>query len=42
MCASSVGHLECVNVLLDKGAEVNMQNMVTAVLVRPFCLIYLP
>ena len=34
--ASSEGHLECVKVLLDKGAEVNMQKKVSAVLVGPF------
>ena len=42
MCASSVGHLECVKDLMDKGAEINLQNKVSAVLVGPFCLMYLP
>ena len=28
MMASQAGHIECVKVLLDKGAEVNMQNKV--------------
>ena len=42
MCASGDGHLDCVKDLLDKGAEVNMQMKVSALLVGPFCLIYLP
>ena len=36
MLASGEGHLECVKDLLDKGAEVNMQDKVKAVLVGPF------
>ena len=36
MYASSEGHLECVKVLLDIGAEVNMQKKVGAVLVGAF------
>ena len=36
MHASSEGHLECAMVLVDKGAEVNMQNKVSAVLLGPF------
>ena len=36
MHASSKGHLDCVKDLLDKGAEVNMQMKVSAVLVGPF------
>ena len=32
MWASYSGHLECVKDLLDKGAEVNMQSKVSAVL----------
>ena len=37
MWASSEGRLECVKVLLDNGAEVNLQNnKVSAVLVDPF------
>ena len=36
MWASSEGRLECAMVLLDNGAEVNMQNKVNAVLVDPF------
>ena len=31
MMASKRGHLECVTVLLDRGAEVNMQNKVSVV-----------
>ena len=42
MLASGEGHLECVKGLLDKGAEVNMLMKVSAVLVGPLCLIYLP
>ena len=42
MWASSDGHLECVRVLLDKGAEINMQKKVSAILVDPFCCINLP
>ena len=38
MWASSEGRLECVKVVLDNGAEVNMHNKVhvSAVLVGPF------
>ena len=36
MLASSKGHLDCVKHLLDKGAKVNMQNEVSAVLVGLF------
>ena len=36
MHASNEGHLECVKDLLGKGAKVNMQNEVSAVLVGPF------
>ena len=36
MLASSEGHSECVKDLLDKGADVNMQDKVSAVLVGPF------
>ena len=32
MIASGAGHMECVQVLLDKGAEVNMQNRVSGVI----------
>ena len=42
MLASYEEHLECAKVLVDKGAEVNMQTKVSAVLVGPFRLIYLP
>ena len=31
MWASESGHVECVTVLLDRGAEVNMQNKVSVV-----------
>ena len=31
MVASESGHVECVTVLLDRGAEVNMQNKVSVV-----------
>ena len=31
MRASASGHMECVTVLLDRGAEVNMQNKVSVV-----------
>ena len=36
MLASSEGHSECVKDLLDKGAEINMQDKVSALLVGPF------
>ena len=36
MYASCKGRLDCVKNLLDKGAEVNMQDKVSAVLVGPF------
>ena len=32
MKASVAGHIECVNVLLDKGAEVNMHDNVSGVI----------
>ena len=34
MKASQAGHIECVNVLLDKGADVNMQTMVSGVIIH--------
>ena len=34
MLASVTGRMECVNVLLDKGAEVNMQNKVSGVVMH--------
>ena len=37
MEASSKGHLECVKVLLDKGAQVNVQNEVSGFTVSPIC-----
>ena len=33
MVASHEGHVECVKMLLDRGAEVNMQNKVTCVII---------
>ena len=41
MEASSKGHLECVKELLDKGAQVNVQNEVSEVCgctVSPICM----
>ena len=32
MCASCKGHVECMKVLLDKGAQVNVQNLVSTAL----------
>ena len=32
--ASEVGHMECVQVLLDKGADVNMQSKVSGVIIH--------
>ena len=32
MKASAAGRVECVNVLLDRGAEVNMQDKVSGVM----------
>ena len=32
MMASEAGHMECVKVLLDKGADVNMLNKVSGVI----------
>ena len=32
MKASEAGHIECVQVLLDKGADVNMQDNVSGVI----------
>ena len=34
MSASKVGHIECVQVLLDKGADVNMQRKVGGVIIH--------
>ena len=34
MIASKAGHMECVKVLLDKGAEVNMQTWVSGVIIH--------
>ena len=34
MKASEAGHMECVQVLLDKGADVNMQNEVSGVIIH--------
>ena len=33
MKASKAGHIECVKVLLNEGAEVNMQNKVSSVII---------
>ena len=32
MKASKAGHMECINVLMDCGAEVNMQDQVSGVI----------
>ena len=34
MMASKAGHMECVQVLLNKGAEVDMQNDVSGVIIH--------
>ena len=34
MMASEAGHMECVKVLLDKGADVNMLNKVSGVIIH--------
>ena len=34
MKALEAGHMECVQVLLDKGADVNMQNKVSGVIIH--------
>ena len=34
MRASEAGHMECVQVLLDKGAKVNMQSNVSGVIIH--------
>ena len=34
MMALEAGHLECVKVLLDKGADVNMQDNVSGVIIH--------
>ena len=36
MLASREGHLDCVKDVLDKGADVKMQDKVSTVLVDPF------
>ena len=35
MEASRAGHVECVTVLLEKGAQPNLLNMVSAVISKP-------
>ena len=35
MMASEAGQVECIKLLLDRGAEVNMQNKVSGVDVNP-------
>ena len=37
MKASEAGAVECVNVLLDKGAQVNMQDKVSGVIIHCTC-----
>ena len=34
MRASVAGHMECVQMLLDKGADVNMQSIVSGVIIH--------
>ena len=34
MKASKAGHIECVQVLLDRGTDVNMQNKVSGVIIH--------
>ena len=34
MKASKAGHMECVKLLLDKGAKVNMQSLVSGVIIH--------
>ena len=34
MMASKAGHMECVKVLLDKGAEINIQDKVSGVIIH--------
>ena len=34
MKASEAGHMECVQVLLDKGADANIQNEVSGVIIH--------
>ena len=34
MTASEAGHMECIKVLLDKGADVNMQTRVSGVIIH--------
>ena len=34
MKASAAGHMDCVHVLLDKGADVNMQSEVSGVIIQ--------
>ena len=34
MKASKAGHMECVTVLLDMGAEINLQNKVNGVIIH--------
>ena len=34
MKASKAGHMDCVKLLLDKGAKVNMQSLVSGVIIH--------
>ena len=34
MMASEAGQVECIKVLLDRGAEVNMQDKVSGIIIR--------
>ena len=34
MMASKAGHMKCIKVLLDKGAEVNLQDKVSGVIIH--------
>ena len=38
MKASEAGQVECVKVLLDRGAEVNMQDKVIGVIIHVHCV----
>ena len=43
MRASMVGHMECAKVLLEKGAEVNMQNEVSGVIIHcVYAMLHVP
>ena len=42
LMASKEGHIECIKVLLDKGADFNMQNKVSGVIIHCVHAMHVP